>query len=102
MDYANPADGLYVLNGVLPEPDFPVVNPVLEVNDGELYLVVQSDEDVWRYDANSDTIVTQFYSGFDAGDAIAVIRDNFNINLSSAGQDPMDTVTKSDIIGRIG
>lgn len=102
MDYASPAIGLYVLNGVLPEPDFPVVNPVLLVEDGYLWLAVHNGENVWHYDAGSDTMTTQLCDGIDEGIAIDAIMSAYDLNLERGGQGSISSVTKSDIIGRIG
>lgn len=102
MDYTNPAAGLYVLNGVLPEPDFPVVNPVLLVQDGYFNLAVNNGEWVWRYDANSDTMTTQLCDGIQESIALEAIMSAYNLNLELGGQESVSSMTKSDIIGRIG
>ena len=102
MNYESPALGLYVLNGVLPEPDFPVINPVLLVKDGYLYVAVKNGDNVWRYDAESDTLITQDCDGIDAGGATEEVVRAYNINLQHAGEEPVPSMTKSSILGRIG
>lgn len=102
MVYASPAPGIYVLNGALPESDYPVVNPILIVRNGLLLLAVQSEDYVWRYDEESDTVVTQYCSGIDAGGATEVIVRDYEINLQHSAQEPIQSVTKADVIGRVG
>lgn len=102
MDYASPVEGLYVFNGVLEDAGVVIPYPLMRVYGGSLFVAIKDGNNYWRYDKDNDVIVAASNDGVDYGFVTSECVTLYEIELEQGDSLRVDSVTKSDVIGRIG
>lgn len=102
MDYASPAEGLYVFNGVLEDAGVVIPCPLVKVYGESLFVAVKDGQNYWRYDKDDDVIIAASNDGVDYGFVTGEIVTLYEIALEPDDSLRVNSVTKSSVTGRIG
>lgn len=102
MNYASPASGLYIYNGVIRVDNFSMSYPIMIVDDDVLDFAAPALGSYYYLDIVSNQFKSAPVDSVDLVQVVNYVISRYDINLNAEDLLVVPSLTKDEIIGRIG